>query len=169
MDDILQLLPVFKRGRRLPFVQFLQLLGKLTASLTAIHSSLLLLRPLQMWLNSFHLNPKLHNFKVIRVSQVCICALAPWKDRAFLLGGGPLGVVPSQRHCCHGCILIRVGQSLAWWACPVAVVSLGLHASHQCAGAAGCLSGPPTFSTTPAQEASADPVRQQGRGHAGVT
>lgn len=97
VDDILRLLPFFKRGRRLPFVQFLQLLGKLTAASTAIPSGLLLLRPLQMWLNSFHLDPRSHKHKLLRVSRVCVHALAPWQDRAFLLGGAPLGVLPSFR------------------------------------------------------------------------
>ncbi|KAL7385096.1 hypothetical protein ABVT39_015405 [Epinephelus coioides] len=86
VDDILRLLPLFRRGKRLPFVMYLRLLGKLTAASTAIPSGLLSLRPLQMWLNGFRLYPKLHRRRLITVSQACVRILAPWRDRAFLLG-----------------------------------------------------------------------------------
>uniref|UniRef100_UPI0037E82EF3 uncharacterized protein n=1 Tax=Semicossyphus pulcher TaxID=241346 RepID=UPI0037E82EF3 len=97
VNDILQLLPLFRRGKWLRFVLFLQLLGKLTAASTAIPSGLLSLRPLQIWLNGFCLDPKLHKHRLITVSQTCIRAQAPWGERAFLLGGALLGAIPSFR------------------------------------------------------------------------
>ncbi|CAL8269035.1 unnamed protein product [Boreogadus saida] len=43
-----------------PFILFLQLLGKLTAASAVVPLGLLSLRPMQMWLNSLHLDPKWH-------------------------------------------------------------------------------------------------------------
>ncbi|CAL8348651.1 unnamed protein product [Boreogadus saida] len=43
-------------GRRLIFIQFLQLSGKLAAASAVVPLGLLSLRPLQMWLNSLHLD-----------------------------------------------------------------------------------------------------------------
>ncbi|XP_049432622.1 uncharacterized protein LOC125889006 [Epinephelus fuscoguttatus] len=68
VDDILRLLLLFRRGERLPFVMYLRLLGKLTAASTAIPSGLL----------------------------ACSHPGA-LEDRAFLLGGAPLGAIPSFR------------------------------------------------------------------------
>ncbi|CAL8362770.1 unnamed protein product [Boreogadus saida] len=45
-------------GRSLLFIQFLQLLGKLAAASAVVPLGLLSLRPLQMWLNSLHLDAK---------------------------------------------------------------------------------------------------------------
>ncbi|CAL8254546.1 unnamed protein product [Boreogadus saida] len=43
-----------------PFIRFPQLLGKLTAASAVVPLGLLSLRPMQMWLNSLHLDPKWH-------------------------------------------------------------------------------------------------------------
>ncbi|XP_034001039.1 uncharacterized protein LOC117494304 [Trematomus bernacchii] len=66
LDDILQLLPLFKRGRSLAYILFLRLLGKLTAASTVVPLGLLSLRPLERWLNGLHLDPKLHRHRKIR-------------------------------------------------------------------------------------------------------
>lgn len=69
VDDILHLLPLFRKGKRLPIVRVLQLLGKLIASSTVVPTGLLALRPLQMWLNGFALDPKRHRARRLVVSQ----------------------------------------------------------------------------------------------------
>ena len=56
VDDILRLLRNFKRGRSLPYVEFLRLLGTLTSVAAVVPLGLLSLRPLQRWLNSFRLD-----------------------------------------------------------------------------------------------------------------
>ena len=75
--------------------------------------------------------------------------------------GGP-SLLP--RDCYNRCIPARVGCSLAWQISPGTVVISGLCTAHQCAGAAGCPPGSPTFSTAPAGEACAGSIRQQGSG-----
>ncbi|CAJ1061425.1 hypothetical protein H4Q32_000108 [Xyrichtys novacula] len=86
VDGILRLLPAFKRGRRLPLLTFLRLLGTLTSIVAVVPLGLLALRPLQRWLNSFHLDPELHRHQKIVMSRQCLLALATWRDRAYIHG-----------------------------------------------------------------------------------
>lgn len=97
VDDILGLLLLFQGGRRLPYRMFLRLLGKLTSIAAVVPLGLLLLRPLQRWLNSFHLDAKRHGHRRIVVSQRCLLALVKWRDRAYISGGVPMGSIPSRR------------------------------------------------------------------------
>ena len=97
MNDILLRLPLFEYGRMVPFIQFLQLLGKLRAASTVVPLGLLSLQPLQMWLNSLHLDPKWHRHRKVRVSQRCLLSLSPWGKRPYLLAGVPMGAIPSRR------------------------------------------------------------------------
>lgn len=150
VDDILQLLLLFRRGKRLPFVMFLWLLGKLTAASTAIPSGLLSLRPLQMWLNGFRLDPKLHRCRLIAVSQACIRALEGPGIPAGGCAPGCYSILSGDRHI--GCIPLRMGCGLAWQAGSGTVVCPGPRIPHQCAGAAGRPSGSQALSTTPAGE-----------------
>ena len=66
VDDILCRLPLFKAGRRLLFIQFLQLLGKLTAASAVVPLGYCPSRPLQMWMNSLHLDAKWHRQRRVR-------------------------------------------------------------------------------------------------------
>ncbi len=68
-DNILRLLPLFKKGRFLTYLQLLCLLGKLTATSAVIILGLLSLRPLQMWLNSLCLDARRHKHRKVRVSH----------------------------------------------------------------------------------------------------
>ncbi|XP_036956139.1 uncharacterized protein LOC119020706 [Acanthopagrus latus] len=97
VDDILHLLLLFQEGRRLRYVQYMRLLGKLTAAATVVPLGLLALRPLQRWLNSFHLDAKRHRDRKLKVSRCCLLALAPWRERSFLLQGMPMGSIASHR------------------------------------------------------------------------
>ena len=90
VDDILRLL--FQEGRCLCYVLYMCLLGKLTAAATAVPLGLLSLRPLQRWLNSFHLDAKWHRHRNLKVSRCCLLAPAPW---SFLLQGMPMGYIAS--------------------------------------------------------------------------
>lgn len=109
VDDVLRLLPLFRWGRLLPYVMFLRLLGKLTSMTSVVPLGLLTLRPLQRWLNGFRLDAKWHRHRKLRVSQQCLLALAPWRDRAFLLSGVGLGVAPARRE------IITTDASLTGW------------------------------------------------------
>ncbi|CAJ1073176.1 uncharacterized protein LOC121624267 [Xyrichtys novacula] len=97
VDDILDLLLLFRGGRRLPLLTFLRLLGKLTSVAAVVPLGLLSLRPLQRWLNSFHLDAKWHGRRRIVVSCQCLLALAQWRDRAYISGSVPMGSIPSCR------------------------------------------------------------------------
>ena len=80
-----------------PFIQFLQLLGKLTAASAVVPLDLLSLHPLQMWLNNLHLDPKWHRHRKVKVSQRCLFSLSPWTKRSYLSAGVPMGTIPSCR------------------------------------------------------------------------
>ncbi|XP_028302770.1 LOW QUALITY PROTEIN: uncharacterized protein LOC114463422 [Gouania willdenowi] len=97
VDGIFRQLALFREGRWLTYVSFLRLLGKLTSVSGVVPLGLLSLRPLQRWVNSFHLDAERHRSRRLKVSQQCLCALAPWRDRAYLLRGVPIGSVPSRR------------------------------------------------------------------------
>ena len=97
VDDILRLLPIFRRGRCLRYLSFLSLLGKLTSIAAVVPLGLLRLRPLQRWLNGFHLDAERHRHKKVRVYQRCLLALVPWRDRAHISKGVPMGSPPSRR------------------------------------------------------------------------
>lgn len=97
VDDILRLLPIFQRGRHLHYLMFLRLLGSLTSIAAVVPLGLLLLRPLQRWLNSHHLDAQLHRHRRVMVSTRCLLALAPWRDRAFISKGVPMGSIPCRR------------------------------------------------------------------------
>ena len=97
VDDILKLLPIFRRGRHLSYLSFLRLLGTLTSVAAVVPLGLLLLRPLQRWLNGHHLDAERHRHRRITVSKECLLALVPWRDRAYISRGVPMGQVPSRR------------------------------------------------------------------------
>ena len=97
VNDILRLLPLFRAGRRLLFILFLQLLGKLAAASAVVPLGLLSLRPLQMWLNSLHLDAKWHRQRRVKVTLQCLVSLAPWRKRAYLEAGVPMGAIPARR------------------------------------------------------------------------
>ncbi|XP_077395323.1 uncharacterized protein LOC144031774 [Festucalex cinctus] len=109
VDDVLRLLAHFRGGRLLPYVAYLRLLGKLTSMTAVVPLGLLTLRPLQRWLNGFHLDAKWHRHRRLRVSRRCLLALAPWRERAFLLSGVPLGVAPARRE------TVTTDASLTGW------------------------------------------------------
>ncbi|XP_056269652.1 uncharacterized protein LOC130193228 [Pseudoliparis swirei] len=109
VDDILRNLTLFRGGRRLPYILFLRLLGKLTAASAVIPLGLLSLRPLQRWLNSLHLEVTCHRHRRVEVSQQCLRALSPWRERAYLSGGVPMGMVPSRRE------VVTTDASLSGW------------------------------------------------------
>ena len=74
VDDILRLLSLFREGRWLPFVTFLRLMGKLTFISAVVPLGLLSLRPLQRWVNSFHLDAQRQTLDAQGVTGVS----SPW-------------------------------------------------------------------------------------------
>ena len=109
VDGILRLLLLFREGRLLRYVEFLRLLGKLTAAATVVPLGLLSLRPLQRWLHSFHLDVRWHRHRGLKMSRCCLLALAPWRDRSFLLQGMPMGSIASRRE------TVTTDASLSGW------------------------------------------------------
>ncbi|XP_075336649.1 uncharacterized protein LOC142397191 [Odontesthes bonariensis] len=109
VDDILRHLLPFREGRRFHYVEFLRVLGKLTAAAAVVPLGLLSLRPLQRWLHSFHLDAKRHRHRRLAVSHRCLLALAPWKKRSFLLQGMPMGSIASRREA------VTTDASLSGW------------------------------------------------------
>ncbi|CAL8268003.1 unnamed protein product [Boreogadus saida] len=71
VDGILRLLLLFREGRLLRYVEFLRLLGKLTAAATVVPLGLLSLRPLQRWLHSFHLDVRWHRHRGLKGPTRC--------------------------------------------------------------------------------------------------
>ncbi len=70
----------FHLSRRMKLIQFQQLLGLIKAAVTVIPLGLLRARPLQRWVNSANLHPKLDRHVRIRVTRRCIQMLCPWKS-----------------------------------------------------------------------------------------
>ncbi|CAL9683630.1 unnamed protein product [Knipowitschia caucasica] len=94
VGDIRALLPGFRRGRSLPYLAFLRLLGMLIAASSVVPLGLLSLRPLQMWLNGLGLDPAnpAHRRRRLLVSPRCMESLSRWRDEAFVLTGVALWV-----------------------------------------------------------------------------
>lgn len=103
VDAIMEMLHLFQAGKALPFVLYLRLLGKLTAASMVVPLGLLSLRPLQMWLNSQHLDPSRHTHRLRRlcVPLQCWDSLAQWRDRSYVTSGVQLGSLPSRREVVH--------------------------------------------------------------------
>lgn len=97
LDNIADMVSRVRLGRYLPFIFFLQLMGKLTSVTRVVPLGLLTLRPFQRWLNSFHLDAKRHRHLKLRVTWQCLRALAPWRDGAYLSRGVPMGLVVCRR------------------------------------------------------------------------
>ena len=97
VDDILGHLSAFQRGRQLPLLRFLSLVGKLVSVTAVVPLGLLTLRPLQRWVNSLHLDAERHRHRRVMVSRQCLLALVPWRDRAYIAAGVPMGAVPFRR------------------------------------------------------------------------
>ena len=109
VKNILQLIGCFRKGRVLRYSLFLKLLGMLTAASMVIPLGLLSLRPLQIWVNALHLDPKWHRGRNVRISSPCCRALKPWRRRGYLDRGVPLGVIPARRE------VVETDASLLGW------------------------------------------------------
>lgn len=109
VDDILNLVSRVQRGTRLTYGLFLRLLGKLTAASSVIPLGLLSLRPLQVWVNGLGLDPRRHQGRMVVASGKCLRSLKPWRSRAYLSSGVPLGSLPSRRE------VVVTDASLSGW------------------------------------------------------
>ena len=90
-------LRVFSQNRRTELLYFQRMLGLMSAAAMMVPLGLLRARPLQCWLNAFSLHPRRHRDRKLRVTQLCLQALLPWRNVSWLTQGVPLGRVPSRR------------------------------------------------------------------------
>ncbi|KAK5891780.1 hypothetical protein CesoFtcFv8_012221 [Champsocephalus esox] len=91
-------------GNMVPYIQFLRPLGRLPRPFGP-----LALRPMQMWLNSLHLDAKWHRRREVRVLRRCLHSRSHWKGRAYLLMGVPMGTIPSRHE------TVTIGTGLSGW------------------------------------------------------
>lgn len=94
VEAIHQLLLWFWSNRRLGYNLFLRLMGMLVSVTSVVPLGLLNLQPFQVWTNGLHLDSRLHGSKKVRVPSRCLLTLQPWRDRAYLAMGVPLGSIP---------------------------------------------------------------------------
>ncbi len=91
---ILALLDQFHRGRQLEMIQFQSLLGMISAAVAVVPLGFLRALWLQRWLNALKLYPRWGRHVKHQMARTRLQALGPWRDRALLLQGGPLGNIP---------------------------------------------------------------------------
>ncbi len=99
----------FHLNKRMKLIQFQQLMGMIAAAATVIPLGLLRARPLQRWVKSANLHPKLDRHVRMRVTQICIQMLRPWKNKRLLSQGAPLGNISARRS------VITTDASLMGW------------------------------------------------------
>ena len=90
-------LRVFSQNRRTELLYFQRMLGLISAAAMVVPLGILRARPLQCWLNAFSLHPRRHRDRKLRVTQLCLQALLPWRNVSWLTQGVPLGREPSRR------------------------------------------------------------------------
>lgn len=109
VDDVVRLVSHVRQRRRLSFGLLLQMMGKMTAMSSVVPLGLLYLRPLQIWISSLNLIPKLHQFKLVQLSRQCLRNLRPWGNRNFICRGVTVGSLPSRRE------VVVTDASLTGW------------------------------------------------------
>lgn len=109
VEAILNLLLRFRENKVQKYSLFLRLAGMLAAASAVVPLGLLSLRPLQIWMNGLHLDPKWHKCRKVWVSKRCLQALRPWRRRSHLVKGVPLGMIPSRRE------VVVTDSSLGGW------------------------------------------------------
>ncbi|XP_014853431.1 PREDICTED: uncharacterized protein LOC106924312 [Poecilia mexicana] len=162
VSGILGMLPEFGRGMAPPLVRYLRLLGMLTAASAVVPLVLLSLRPLQMWLNSLHLDSTryAHRRRRLRVGPQCLQSLSQWRVKSFMTQGVPLGSLPCRREVVHGCILHGLGCNMAGSSGTGDMVPAAVPGTQQLPGISGCVSRSPELSSRLRGEACAGEIRQ---------
>ena len=103
------LLRHFSLGRRVEMILVQRLLGMIASAAAVVPLGLLKARPLQRWLNAFHLDPKRDRHVKLLVSRSCLQALQPWRDQSLLAHGVPLLDLPFRR------TVVTTDASLTGW------------------------------------------------------
>lgn len=97
VDNILRLVSQVREGTGLTFGLLLSLLGTLVSVSAIVPLGLLLVRPLQVWVNSLGLDPERHQRRLVRNSGRLRRLLEPWQSRDSLCQGVVMGSLPSRR------------------------------------------------------------------------
>lgn len=113
VTDVIRTVAAFRHGVKLPFVQYLRLLGKLVSVSTVVPLGLLFLRPIQVWIHRQRLDPACyaHRRARLRVSRTFLASLAQWADRNWLERGVRMGPLPSRRE-----VVFTDASSTGWGA-----------------------------------------------------
>ena len=106
---ILEVLGHFRLGRRVQLLLVQRLLGSIASATAVIPLGLLKARPLQRWLNSFHLDPKRDRYVKLLVTRSGLQALRPWRNESMLVQGVPLMDLPFRR------TVVTTDASLTGW------------------------------------------------------
>ncbi|MGH0147160.1 UNVERIFIED_CONTAM: hypothetical protein FKN15_069941 [Acipenser sinensis] len=77
-------LSLFQQGSQVTLRLCQKLLGLMAAAISAIELGLLCMRPLQAWLDAFHLNAKCDRHHRLTVSHACSAALRWWRRTSHL-------------------------------------------------------------------------------------
>ncbi len=89
----------FHLNRRMKLIQFQQLLGMITAAATVIPLGLLRAHPLQRWVNSANLHPKLDRHVRMRVARRRIPDVTPLEEQEVTITRGSFREHPSEVVC----------------------------------------------------------------------
>ncbi len=91
IESILSAVERIRLGQSLTVRHLQRLLGLTAAASNVIPFGLLHMRPLQWWLRTKGFSPRGNPFRMIKVTQRCLCALVMWKKPWFLSQGPVLG------------------------------------------------------------------------------
>ncbi|XP_058865945.1 uncharacterized protein LOC131708048 [Acipenser ruthenus] len=90
-------LSLFKQGSKVTLRLCQKLLGLMAAATVAIQLGLLRMRPLQVWLNAFHLNARRDKHRRLTVSRTCSATLRWWRVPCHLRKGVQMGVILNRQ------------------------------------------------------------------------
>ncbi len=162
---IQQLAASFKLGVPRPLKAFQRMLVLMASVSSVLQLGLLHMRPLWYWQKPW-VPPDAwcHGCLRIKVSQACITALAPWKDRQWMERGVPLGVV------CRRKVVSTNASNLGWGAlCDGKpsfgpLVEEGRLLSYKRPGNTGSMVGPSHLSARPEGTSRLSPFGQYDGG-----
>ena len=96
VDRFLSCLQSFQLDRVVRYTECMKLAGLMASAVQLLRLGRFHMRPFQRWSRDLRI-PSLQGYRKVTVSQTCMDALVPWRDRALLISGVPMGVVTSHK------------------------------------------------------------------------